>query len=269
MKKLILGSCLLLCSIYSFADGYLNEYMVVFVSEEDPDLSPWKNKPQCIALSTPSKQKGVFENQYTYANGNALTTIFLSPHKIKNGECENLVHFPDDLIGSGVFESYYPNGKPRSRIEYRDGSYQGKLQFWFPNGLKQQENTIIDGESEGDYKIWHPNGQIALSMKYKNGVENGLRQRWYKDGKPWTSAVFQNNKLISDLKMWFENGKLERHGYYRDGVRHNSYKIWYDDGKPEAVLQYNLGKITSAKCWKETGESFTGQSCAKRYQDED
>lgn len=268
MNKFLLCFGLLIYPIASFADGYLNEYMVLFVSQEDPDLSPWKDLPQCIAHSTPTAQKGIFENQYTYANGDALTTIFLSPHKIKNGECEHLIHFPDDIKGSGVFESYYPNGKKRSQIEYQDGYYQGKIQFWFANGLKEQESAIINGESEGDYKIWHPNGQIALSMKYKNGIESGIRQRWYQNGNPWTYATFQNNKLIGDLKMWFENGKLERQGSYRDGVRHNIYKIWYNDGQPEAVLQYNLGKISSAQCWNKTGTSFSGQACSNRYKDE-
>lgn len=269
MNKFILSFSLLLCPIYSFADGYLNEYMVLFVSQEDPDLSPWKDKPQCKALSTPTQHKGIFENQYVYANGNALTTIFLSNSKIKNGECEHLIHFPDGIQGSGVFESFFPNGKSRSRIAYKNGEYEGKLEFWFANGIKEQESSIINGESQGDYKIWHPNGQLAFSQNYKNGIENGLRQRWYRDGKPWTYANFQNNKLIGELKMWFENGKLERQGYYRNGVRHNSYKIWYDNGQPEAVLQYNLGKITQAQCWNEDGSQMNQQACNKLYKDED
>ena len=69
--------------------------------------------------------------------------------------------------------------------------------------------------------------------------------------------------------MWFENGKLERQGYYRNGVRHNSYKIWYDNGQPEAVLQYDLGKITQAQCWNEDGSQMNQQACNKLYKDED
>lgn len=125
-------------------NGYMNEYMVVFVSQEDPDQSPWKENPQCNAISK-AIGKELYENQYTFQNGNPLTSVFLSKSKIKLGECENLVQFPNNIQGTGVFESFYPNGKTRSRIEYQDGQYEGKLQFWFPNGLKLQESQISNG----------------------------------------------------------------------------------------------------------------------------
>ncbi|QIO04657.1 toxin-antitoxin system YwqK family antitoxin [Acinetobacter shaoyimingii] len=268
MNKIILSSLLLMTSFHTYAEGYLNENMVVFISEEDPDDSPWKNNPQCLAVSK-SIDKGLYENQYMFQNGNPLTSVFLSNNKIKKGECESLIHFPDGIQGSGTFESYYPNGKQRSRIEYQDGEYEGKLQFWFPNGLKQQESRFENGQSHGDYKIWHPNGQLALSMKYQNGVQQGMRQRWYETGEPWTYVRFENDRMVGELKQWYKNGKLERLGQYRDGVRHGTYKVWYNDGEPEAVLQYNMGKITEAQCWYESGKAKTQAQCLSSYKDEE
>ena len=257
----------LITSLNLHAEGYLNENMVLFVSIEDADNNPWKENPQCLAVSKPLG-KGLYENQYTYKNGNPLTSVFISNSKIKNDECEAKIHFPDNLQGSGVFESFYPNGKQRSRIEYQDGAYEGKLQFWFPNGLKQQESRFENGESHGDYKIWHPNGQLALSMKYQNGVQNGTRQRWYESGEPWTSVRFENDLMVGELKQWFKNGKLERQGQYRDGVRHGTYKVWFENGKPEAILQYNKGNITSAECWNTSGTSISEQKCIANFKDE-
>lgn len=256
-------------SMHTFADGYINENAVIFISEEDPDQSPWKDHPQCLAKTTVTDQKGIFENQYTYQNGNLLTSIFLSTTKIKKGDCENLVHFPDDIQGNGVFETYFPNGKARSRIEYENGEYQGKLQFWLPNGLKQQESMISNGETNGEYKIWHPNGQLALSMKYKDGVQNGMKQRWYESGEPWSYVRFENDRMVGELKQWFTSGKLERQGEYKNGLRHGIYKAWFKNGKTEARLHYQFGKITSAECWNEAGKTETETSCIQKFKDEE
>ena len=248
-------------------NGYMNEYMVVFVSQEDPDQSPWKDNPQCNAVSKPLG-KGIYENQYTFENGNPLTSVFLSKTKIKKDDCETLINFPDDIQGTGVFESFYPNGKTRSRIEYQDGQYEGKLQFWFPNGLKQQENQISHGAAEGDYKIWHPNGQIAMSTKYKQDIPTGMRQRWYASGQPWTYVRFDHGRMVGELKQWFQNGKLERLGNYKNGVREGSYKTWYENGKPEAELNYKQGQIISAQCWNTSGALKTEKSCIASFKDE-
>ncbi|QIO07740.1 toxin-antitoxin system YwqK family antitoxin [Acinetobacter lanii] len=254
-------------AVQTHAEGYINENMVVFVSEEDPAQSPWKEKPQCNAVSK-SISKGLYENQYTFQNGNPLTSVFLSKTKIKSGECENLVQFPDNIQGTGVFESFYPNGKTHSRIEYQDGQYEGKLQFWFANGLKQQESQIINGMNDGDYKIWHPNGQIAMSSKYKQDIPVGMRQRWYESGDPWTYVRFDNGRMVGELKQWYRNGKLERQGQYKNGVREGVYKSWYESGKPEAELAYSHGNIKAAQCWNTSGVLKTEKSCIQSFADE-
>ena len=266
-KLSLFALSLFLINTATFADGYMNEYMVVFVSSEDPDQSPWKDQPQCNATSKPLG-KGIYENQYIYENGKPLTSVFLSTNKIKKGECEHLVHFPDNIQGTGIFESYFPNGKTRSRIEYQEGEYQGKLQFWFANGLKEQENYINNGQSDGDYKIWHPNGQIAMSSKYKNDIPTGMRQRWYESGEPWTYVRFDNGKMVGELKQWFRNGKLERLGHYKNGLRDGIYKVWYESGKPEAELDYRQGQILSAQCWTESGAVKSEKNCIASFEDE-
>lgn len=256
-------------SMHGHANGYINENMIIFTSIEDADQDPWKDHPQCLAKTTVTEQKGIFENQYTYQNGTPLTSIFKSAKKAKTGECEIKINFPEGIQGSGVFETYFPNGKQRGRIEYQNGQYQGKLQLWFPNGLKQQESIIDQGQPNGDYKIWHPNGQLALSMKYKDGVQSGMKQRWYESGEPWSYVRFENDHMVGELKQWFTNGKLERLGEYKNGVRHGTYKAWFENGKTEAQLNYAFGKITAAQCWNESGVTQTENSCIQKFKGED
>lgn len=270
INKSLVSALSLTCLITTMdthAEGYLNENMVVFVSEEDPEQSPWKDQLQCKAISK-AIGKGIFENQYTFQNGKPLTSIFLSSEKINDGECEHLVQFPEGIQGTGVFESFYPNGKTHSRIEYKNGEYNGKLQFWFANGLKQQENQIVNGQADGDYKIWHPNGQLAMSGKYKHDIPVGMRQRWYASGDPWTYVRFDQGRMVGELKQWFKNGKLERQGHYKNGLREGAYQAWYASGKPEADLVYQQGKIISAQCWSESGVLKPEKRCLQAFEDE-
>ena len=271
MKAFLLSMSLGLVSLYTFADGYINENMVVFTSESDGSDDPWQDHPQCTpSIQTIGSAKSWLV-QYFYADQSPLTSGFITTQKpsSKASECEHLVHFPDEVQGSGTFESYYPNGKLRSHIEYEDGSYHGKLIFWHANGLKEQESTMNYGIPDGEYRIWHPNGQLALSMKYKDELQNGMKQRWYADGKPWTYVRFENGVMRGELKQWFHNGKLERRGEYRNGLRQNRYEIWYEDGTPEAVLTYDAGSIVQAQCWNEAGKPRARNSCLTSYQDEE
>ena len=273
IKKLTLSavafSLITIANTQTSAEGYLNEYYVVFTSVMDAEDDPWKNNPKCTPIIKATEDKGIWNVQYQYANGSQLTSEYRSTIKPKAGECQTFIHLPEEITGSGTFESYFPNGKQRARIDYKDGVYNGKMQFWFANGLKEQENTVIDEVSQGEYKIWHPNGQLGLSMRYKDGVQTGTRQRWYENGEPWTEVRFENDKMVGPLKQWFRNGKLERLGNYRNGVRHGEYKVWFEEGQPEAVLNYQAGQITTAQCWNEHGVEISQQACIQRFKGED
>lgn len=260
-----------LMSLNALADGYINENMLIFTSSSDGSDDPWKEHPKCIAIIQPAETAKTWTVQYTYADNKPLTSPFITTQKpsTKPNECENKIHFPDNIVGSGIFESFYPNGKKRSRIEYTDGTYQGKLEFWFANGLKEQESYVLDGSTTGDYKMWHPNGQLALSMKYKSEQVNGMKQRWYENGEPWTYVRFENGVMIGELKQWFQNQKLERQGQYRNGLRQGEYKIWFNDGTPEAILNYQAGKIISGQCWSENAKALTLKKCINNYGDEE
>ena len=271
MKALLLSISLGLASLHTFADGYMNENMIVFTSESDGSDDPWQDHPKCTPSIQAAGSSKSWLVQYFYADHSPLTSGFITTQKpsSKASECEHLVHFPDQIQGSGTFESFYPNGKMRSQIEYEDGGYHGKLTFWHANGLKEQESNAIHGVTEGDYRIWHPNGQLALSMKYKDDMQDGMKQRWYADGKPWSYVRFEHGVMRGELKQWFQNGKLERRGEYRNGLRQNRYEIWHEDGTPEAVLSYDAGSLIQAQCWSAAGKALASKSCINSYRDEE
>ncbi|OTG69466.1 hypothetical protein B9T25_02540 [Acinetobacter sp. ANC 4470] len=271
MNKILLTIMISLCSLHTFAEGYINENMVVFTSSMDAEDNPWKDHPKCIPVIQNGESPKTWYVQYTYLDNTPLTSKYLTTQKpsTQQVECEHQIHFPDNMQGTEIFESFYPNGKPRSLIEYTDGIYNGKINFWFANGLKEQESNVSNGISNGEYRIWHPNGQLALSMGYKDGLQNGIKQRWYENGEPWTYVRFENSKMVGELKQWYRNGKLERLGTYRDGLRHGTYKSWYENGNSEATLNYQAGKIIDAQCWDESAKTMSTKTCRSKFSDEE
>jgi antitoxin component YwqK of YwqJK toxin-antitoxin module len=271
MNKYLLSVSLALISLHTLAEGYMNENMVIFSSSSDGSNNPWQANPKCTPVIQKTSTTQTWSVQYNYPDGSPLTSRFLTTAKpsMKAAECEHLVHFPDNIQSSGTFESFYPNGKLRSRIPYTDGIYNGKLTFWFASGLKEQKSTLRNGVSDGEYRIWHPNGQLALSMGYKDDAQHGMKQRWYEDSQPWTYVRFENGQMQGELKQWFRNGQMERQGEYRKGQRHGTYKAWYDDGTPQAVLNYQTGKIISAQCWNEMNKPVSTKQCMDWFKDEE
>lgn len=252
-----------------YAEGYINENMIIFVSSESAEDDLWKDQLICTPKIENSEQKGIWKVTFYYPNQHQQTSSYLTQQKPKANTCDLTVHFPDQINGTGIFEAYYPNGKQYSRIEYRNGQYHGQLKFWHPNGLLQQESNFVQGISQGEYRIWYPNGQLGLAMRYNKGMQDGMKQRWYENGQPWSYALFKADQLIGELKQWFENGQLERHAKYQAGQLQGETKTWYVDGKPEAVLNYTTGKIVQAQCWGETGQTLSKQSCINRHKGEE
>ena len=63
---------------------------------------------------------------------------------------------------------YYPNGQKQFEGGIKDGEYDGLCTGWNENGQKVQEGTYKDGEKDGLW-TWYENGQKDYEGTYKDG----------------------------------------------------------------------------------------------------
>lgn len=90
------------------------------------------------------------------------------------------------------------DGSIRYSIAYRDDQRVGKWIYWYANGQKQSEETLIDGKADGPQRRWHENGQLKTEDYFKNGVRDGTEAAWDEAGRLHYKREYRSGKMADD-----------------------------------------------------------------------
>jgi hypothetical protein len=97
-----------------------------------------------------------------------------------------------------TFVGRYPDGHPRAAGSYDlDGLRTGIWQFWFPDGRPEREVEYRAGVRERAARAWHSNGQLAAEGQYVAGERDGVWRWWDPSGRPLGEAIYNAGKKIS------------------------------------------------------------------------
>ena len=99
-----------------------------------------------------------------------------------------------------VKETFHPNGKLKSRVNYRSkndgGEKHGLERWWYENGQLRWERTFENGEKHGLQRYWDENGKLDFETHYENGKQNGLYRSWRENGQLWYEYCYSNGERI-------------------------------------------------------------------------
>lgn len=107
----------------------------------------------------------------------------------ENGEIE-IKELYSKGISIGKVEEYYPSGI--LKFEYfnnQSGKIEGSFILYYPDGKLKKEVEFKNGEENGRYKSFHPNGQLSLdavkkndstTTYYKSYDENGILEEEFR-----------------------------------------------------------------------------------------
>ena len=124
-------------------------------------------------------------------------------------------YYKDGKYANGVSKGWYPNGKLRQTLTWKNGKMSGLHIGWYENGQKWEEGNYKNFKREGKWTDWFENGQKSKEGLYKNGI---------RDGK-WT--------------FWYEfNGQKSQEGTYKDGIRDGKWTFWYPNGQVKKEIIY-------------------------------
>jgi len=126
-----------------------------------------------------------------------------------------------EKVGFSHEETWYANGQPQYRTNYKDGEEDGLQKGWYENGQLQYRHIYKDDEEDGLWEGWYANGQPQYRTNYKDGEEDGLWEGWYANGQP----QYRTN--------------------YKDGEEDGLWEGWYANGQPKYVQEYRMGKLIS------------------------
>ena len=81
---------------------------------------------------------------------------------------------------TGIWVTYYVNGRKSHEINYKNGKYNGDCVFFHPNGNKSYIQHYQENRIKGEEFGYFPSGKLMYKGKYKNGKQVG-KWVWYKE----------------------------------------------------------------------------------------
>ena len=79
----------------------------------------------------------------------------------------------------------------------------GHWTFYYENGIKEKEGSLVDGNADGLWVFYDDNSKKSQEGSFTNGTKEGQ----------WTA--------------WFEDGRLSE-GYYANGKKDATWTSWWD-----------------------------------------
>ena len=111
----------------------------------------------------------------------------------------------DAGLPTGIWRVYYPDGKLKSVVNYKDGNVDGEAFFYYDKSpeTKMAETTFDDDLLNGVYTEYWQNGAVKAELNYEDG------------------------KLYGKAKYYYPNGKIKIEGKYKKGEKKGKW-LFYD-----------------------------------------
>ena len=107
---------------------------------------------------------------------------------------------------SGIWRTWYPNGRLESERNYIDGKREGRSRQWFENGGLQTELAYSADLPNGKWTWWDIDGNVTLESMWQNGVQ--VTEHTYLS--PATVTVQRDNTAETAGSKGPRKAKVER-----------------------------------------------------------
>lgn len=220
------------------------------------------------------KKSGYF---YTYSS--VIRKNNTSEHYLQSKE----LYLDDRREGQSYY--YFPNGKVRQEINYKNGRKQGAAREFDENGtivtLFEYHNdymisrefinrTNAEGQKTGSWKTYYPNGEIKEDIFYKDGILDGtakiysesgtlINERSYREGKIIEEGIQMKVEAIELISYYDDGVTVKRKGIYLDSIPVGRHYFYNTRGKPEKAIRYNDKGIRTAEGSFDENENRVGE----------
>lgn len=99
----------------------------------------------------------------------------------------------------GINLSYYPSGKVKSEVFYKNGKKNGSGKWYFESGQLKYEGNWKNGKQDGVEMAYFASGQLRQEAYLRDGRAQGIYKEYSQTGELLVHMKYENGELI-DLK---------------------------------------------------------------------
>lgn len=104
---------------------------------------------------------GEVKREADVANGDTLAVRVYH----ENGQVDRVEAYDAEGRKSGVWQAFYPDGKPWSEHHYREGVQIGAYRTWHPSGALYIDGAYgDDGTPTGTWRFFAPDGSVLREI---------------------------------------------------------------------------------------------------------
>jgi antitoxin component YwqK of YwqJK toxin-antitoxin module len=177
-----------------------------------------------------------------------LPRLFLDRKRIKAQECKILFSFllspfllfsQENLTPNGYNIFYYPNGVKSSEGTLVNGKPDGYWKSYNEKGVLVSEGNRKDFLLDSVWVFYSPSGEKNLEISYLENKKHGLRKQYLDEET--VVEEWNNDTLINAIQVFFKTGELKRHTPLIEGKPHGLEKEFNKDGLVIVVSKYFAG----------------------------
>jgi len=144
-------------------------------------------------------------------------------------------------------KTYYPDGKIKTAVTYKDGKKNGSSHFYYPDGatLKYSRNYVY-GKLHGLQQEYSPDAILISEESYNHGRLDGRSRRYDKNGLLQSEKNYRNGMLEGVSKEFYPNGLVKMEIRWRRGNIVEGY-LYGEDGSRRSLTAEELKIFASDK----------------------
>ncbi len=137
-------------------------------------------------------------------------------------------------------------------------SNEGKGQLaQFKDGNLRCLFTIANGSIEGPIQFFHPDGSLHYTYTLKDGKKNGEEWEYYPQEKEGDLQLvaklclhWNEDKIQGQVKTWYPNGQIESQREIHENKKQGTCFAWYKNGDLMLVEEYENDLLVKGSYYK-------------------
>ncbi len=167
-------------------------------------------------------------------------------HSYKNGIIQE-GYYKNNLKDS-IWTVYYPDGKVKYKITFKDNHQYGPVIVYYPNGNICEQGFWKGNRWVGEYKFYYDNGKPKYIWHYdSSGHREGIQKYFYRNGNLMLAGIWSRGQEQGKLREYYPNGVIKRISEWKKGKIDGPVVEFYPDGQIKKKYYYVNGKIDSTR----------------------
>jgi antitoxin component YwqK of YwqJK toxin-antitoxin module len=242
--RLVFSVLAIVCSVFVYGQGDINK-----TDANGKKEGPWQKKYKNGKIKYTGQFKagqpvGEFK-RYTNKGKLSSTLNYSSDSK---SAAAHLYHPNGKTLASGTYLGqkkeglwifYAKKGHLFSKVNYKDGNYEGDYKEFYKPMVKRVD-TVIAGRSEIIYDTIQ---RIHFHRQYKNGVLTGKAVEYFDNGNMRVKKNYEGGLPTGPFVSYHMNGVYRVMGKYINGKKQGTWKFYSDKLKLEKEEKYKGGEM--------------------------